>query len=197
MPEIVDRVDTLQRRLEEQGLVSDQEIDDVIDLYSDKLTPQHGSRIVAMAWTDPELKQRLLYDAGDVVRSLGYDLGGSHHPGLEEFDLRVVENTPEVHNVIVCTLCSCYPLSLLGVQPRWYKSPSYRARVVVEPRAVLQEFGLSLPEDVRIDVWDSTAETRYMVLPMRPEGTEGWSIPRLMDCVTRDSLVGVTVPRAH
>jgi nitrile hydratase subunit alpha len=195
MSDVVERVRELESALARAGVVREAEIDAMIDLYADELAPRHGARLVARAWTDPTFRQRLLDDAGGLVRELGYDLGGATHEALDVLDLRAVANTPTVHNVIVCTLCSCYPLALLGVQPRWYKSPEYRARVVVEPRRVLAEFGLLVPDETEIRVWDSTAETRYMVVPQPPEGSDGRTAAELEVSVTRDSLIGVGLAR--
>jgi nitrile hydratase len=150
-------------------------------------TPERGAKVVARAWVDPAFKQRLLADGPGACESLGIDV-----PKLR---LVVVENTPQVHNAIVCTLCSCYPRMLLGIPPDWYKSRNYRSRMVREPRAVLAEFGLKIPESVQIRVHDSTADMRYMVLPMRPAGTEGWSEERLASIVNRDSMIGVDIPK--
>jgi nitrile hydratase alpha subunit len=148
--------------------------------------PYRGSKVVARAWTDPEFKKRLLEDGKAACAEMGID--------LEADRLIAVENTPAMHNVIVCTLCSCYPRSLLGMPPTWYKSRNYRSRVVFEPRAVLKEFGTELPEDVTVRVHDSNADMRYLVIPMRPEGTDGWSEEQLSEILTRDTLVGVTTP---
>lgn len=145
-------------------------------------SPKDGGRIVAKAWTDESYKERLLADGGAAIRELGYE--------LEPYEFTVMENTANTHNVIVCTLCSCYPRSLLGMSPAWYKSASYRSRVVREPRSVLAEFGVELTDDIDVRVHDSTAELRYMVLPQRPEGTDGWSEDKLAEIITRDSLIG-------
>ena len=145
-------------------------------------SPENGGKIVARAWTDPEYKQRLLQNGADSIRELGFD--------LEPYEFTVMENTGQVHNVIVCTLCSCYPRALLGMSPAWYKSKNYRSRVVREPRAVLSEFGVNLADDIDVRVHDSTAELRYMVLPQRPDGTEDWSEDDLAALITRDSLIG-------
>jgi nitrile hydratase len=178
---------SLRELLVEKGVVSDAEVDAVAaDMKS--RGPERGAKVVARAWTDPGFKQRLLADGTKACEELGLDV-----PALR---LVVVENTPEVHNVIVCTLCSCYPRMLLGLPPDWYKSREYRSRVVREPRAVLAEFGTRVPEDVAIRVHDSTADMRYMVLPLRPAGTEGWSEERLASIVTRDSMVGVALAQA-
>jgi nitrile hydratase len=145
-------------------------------------SPENGGRIVARAWTDPEYRERLLANGAEAIRELGFE--------LEPYEFTVMENTDDTHNVIVCTLCSCYPRALLGMSPAWYKSKSYRARIVREPRSVLKEFGVEVPGDVEVRVHDSTAELRYMVLPQRPAGTEGWSEDQLAAIVTRDSLIG-------
>jgi len=178
---------SLRELLVEKGVVSDAEVDAVAaDMKS--RGPERGAKVVARAWTDPAFKQRLLADGTAACEELGLDV-----PALR---LVVVENTPEVHNVIVCTLCSCYPRMLLGLPPDWYKSGNYRKRVVREPRAVLAEFGTRIPDDVAIRVHDSTADMRYMVLPMRPAGTEGWSEERLAGIVSRDAMVGVALAQA-
>jgi nitrile hydratase len=178
---------SLRELLVEKGVVSDAEVDAVAaDMKS--RGPERGAKVVARAWTDPAFKQRLLADGTAACEELGLDV-----PALR---LVVVENTPEVHNVIVCTLCSCYPRMLLGLPPDWYKSSNYRRRVVREPRAVLAEFGTRIPDQVAIRVHDSTADMRYMVLPMRPAGTEGWSEERLAGIVSRDAMVGVALAQA-
>lgn len=178
---------SLRELLVEKGVVSDAEVDAVAaDMKS--RGPERGAKVVARAWTDPAFKQRLLADGTKACEELGLDV-----PALR---LVVVENTPEVHNVIVCTLCSCYPRMLLGLPPDWYKSREYRSRVVREPRAVLAEFGTAIPEEVAIRVHDSTADMRYMVLPLRPAGTDGWSEQRLAGIVTRDSMIGVALAKA-
>ena len=178
---------SLRELLVEKGVVSDAEVDAVAADMKAR-GPERGAKVVARAWLDPAFKQRLLADGSAACEELGLDI-----PALK---LVVVENTPEVHNVIVCTLCSCYPRMLLGLPPDWYKSREYRSRVVREPRAVLAEFGTAIPEDVAIRVHDSTADMRYMVLPLRPAGTEGWSEQRLAGIVTRDSMIGVALARA-
>ena len=182
------RAAALETVLIEKGLASTDAIDAVVDAFEREIGPQNGARMVARAWVDPDYRERLLRDAAGAAAELGY--GGS-----EGDHMRAVENTPEVHNVIVCTLCSCYPWPVLGIPPVWYKSPPYRARVVREPRAVLAEFGLELGDDVEVRVWDSSAELRYIVLPMRPEGTDGMSEAELAGLVTRDCMIGVAVPR--
>ena len=177
---------TLRELLVEKGIVTEAQIEaEVEDMRS--RTPERGARVVAHAWTDPGYKARLLENGTKACEELGLDV-----PALK---LVIVENTPQVHNAIVCTLCSCYPRMLLGIPPDWYKSRSYRSRMVREPRAVLAEFGLEIPDRVQIRVHDSTADMRYLVLPMRPEGTQGWSEERLAALVTRDSMIGVSVPK--
>jgi nitrile hydratase len=187
------RVAAIETALLRAGAFPPEQVDDVIDTFTERLGPRHGSRLVALAWTDPDFRAQLLDDATSIIRERGYDLEGGDHRELPFLELRVVENAPGLHNVIVCTLCSCYPLALLGPQPRWYKSAEYRARMVVEPRKVLGEFGLKLPEGTTVRVWDSTAETRYLVLPERPAGTEGWDVERLARLVNRDSMIGVAL----
>ena len=177
----------LKELLIEKGVFTADEIRKAIE-YRDSITPAMGAAIVARAWTDPAYKKRLLENGTAAIKEFGHDMGALH--------LVVVENTPEVHNMIVCTLCSCYPWDLLGLPPVWYKSFAYRSRTVKEPRSVLADFGVALPADVKIRVWDSTAETRFMVLPMRPAGTEGWSEERLAALVTRDSMVGTGLAKA-
>jgi nitrile hydratase len=176
----------MQELLESRGVVTAEQVRRSMELFEEEL-PYRGARVVAHAWTDPEFKKRLLADGKAAVAEFGID--------MEADRLIAVENTPDVHNVIVCTLCSCYPRSLLGMPPTWYKSTNYRSRVVYEPRAVLKEFGTVLPERVTVRVHDSNADMRYVVVPMRPKGTEGWSEERLTGILTRDTLVGVTVPR--
>lgn len=180
---IARRVRRLETLLEERGVVTGELIDEAIDAFLSESSPANGARVVARAWTDSDFKARLLADGTAAVRELGF-MEGSYQR------LRVVENTDTTHNVIVCTLCSCYPLRLLGPSPSWYKSEAYRSRVVREPRAVLAEFGLELPAGTEITVWDSSAETRYMVLPRRPEDTEGLGEEQLAALVTRNALIG-------
>jgi nitrile hydratase len=182
------RARALEALLVSKGLVATDAVDAVIELYEHEVGPHNGARVVARAWVDPAYRERLLADGTAAVAELGI-------AGAEGDNLVAVANTPAVHNVIVCTLCSCYPWPVLGLPPTWYKSPAYRARVVAEPRAVLGEFGLELPGDVELRVWDSSAEVRYLVVPMRPEGTEGWDEQRLAALVTRDCMVGTAVPR--
>ncbi|MEV5435869.1 nitrile hydratase subunit alpha [Streptomyces sp. NPDC052682] len=180
---IARRVRRLETLLEDKGVLSGARLDEIIDASLSGASPASGARVVARAWTDPAFKARLLADGTAAVRELGYMEGAYQR-------LRVVENTESVHNVIVCTLCSCYPIRLLGPSPSWYKSEAYRSRVVREPRAVLAEFGLELPAGTEITVWDSSAESRYMVLPRRPEGTEGLGEEQLARLVTRNALIG-------
>ena len=177
------RAEALEAILVERGLVDPAAIDRVLDYFEHDLGPMHGARVVVRAWTDPAFKERLLADGLDAIGELG--LGG---PEVEH--LVVVENTPDVHNVVVCTLCSCYPIALLGPSPTWYKSPAYRSKVVSHPREVLAQFGFELPEDTEIRVWDANAETRYMVLPRRPADTERLSEEELAAIVTRNGLIG-------
>jgi len=178
------RVKALESLLVEKGLVDPKALDAIIDLYETKVGPHNGARVVARAWTDPGFKRRLLTDAAAAMDEVGFG-------GQEGEDMVVLENTPKVHNMVVCTLCSCYPWPVLGLPPVWYKSAPYRARAVIDPRGVLKELGLLLSEDVEVRVWDSTAELRYLVLPERPAGTDGWTEERLAALVTRDAMVGV------
>jgi len=178
------RVKALETLLIEKGLVDAQTLDLLIDTYENKIGPQNGAKVVARAWVDPEYKNRLLRDASAAIAELGFS-------GLQGEDMVVVENTPKVHNLVVCTLCSCYPWPTLGLPPVWYKSAPYRARAVIDARGVLKEFGLELDNDVEIWVWDSNAELRYMVLPERPLGTEGMNEEQLAALVTRDAMIGV------
>ncbi len=184
------RVKALESLLVEKGLVDPAALDEIIDNYEHRVGPRNGAQVVAKAWVDQEFKQQLMEDATSAVASLGYS-------GRQGEHLQVVENTPQLHNLVVCTLCSCYPWTVLGLPPAWYKSAPYRSRAVSEPRSVLAEFGTHLPQDVAIRVWDSTSEMRYLVLPIRPEGTEDWSEEQLQKLVTRNSMIGVelaTVP---
>ena len=178
------RVKALESLLVEKGLVDPAALDAVIDTYEHKIGPRNGARVIARAWVDPAYKKRLLADATNAIAELGYG-------GRQGEHMVVLENTPKVHNLVVCTLCSCYPWSVLGLPPVWYKSGPYRSRAVIDPRGVLREFGLTLPEDVELRVWDSTAELRYLVLPERPAGTERLSEDELAGLVTRDAMVGV------
>lgn len=183
---IAARVRELEAVLEEKGLLDAQELDRALEAFANRASPANGFRVVARAWVDEGFKARLLDNANEALPELGLSMGG----GLQVQRLYVVENTENVHNVVVCTLCSCYPLSLLGPSPTWYKSPAYRSRVVSHPREVLEQFGLTLPGDTEIQVWDANAETRYMVLPRRPEGTERLSEEELAAKVTRNGLIG-------
>ena len=183
------RVKALETLLIEKGLVDAHTLDLLIDTYENKIGPQNGAKVVARAWVDPEYKKRLLRDASAAIAELGFS-------GLQGEDMVVVENTPKVHNLVVCTLCSCYPWPTLGLPPVWYKSAPYRARAVIDARGVLQEFDLELDNDVEIRVWDSNAELRYMVLPERPLGTEGMSEEQLAALVTRDAMIGVAKVQA-
>jgi nitrile hydratase subunit alpha len=177
------RVMALESLLVEKGLVDPAALDALIDTFEHKIGPRNGARVVARAWVDPEFKTRLLADAGSAITELGYATEGREH-------LVVVENTPERHNLVVCTLCSCYPWPVLGLPPVWYKSAPYRSRAVINPRGVLREFGLEIPEEIEIRVWDSTSELRYLVLPERSEGTENMAEDELAALVTRDAMIG-------
>lgn len=181
-PEI--RVEALEDLLVERGIADRGRIDAIIERFENDISPMIGARLVAQAWLDPGLRQQLLTDADAVLA--GMDIRGAEIEHIE-----VKANEPGVHNVVVCTLCSCYPWALLGLPPNWYKSPEYRARVVREPRAVLAEMGLELDPSTEVRVWDSSSETRFLVLPERPAGTEGWPVERLAELVTRDSMIGV------
>ncbi len=180
------RVKALESLLTEKGLVDREAMDELIDTYENRVGPQNGAKVVARAWTDPDYKQRLLSDGTAAIAELGFS-------GVQGEDMVVVENTPEVHNIVVCTLCSCYPWPTLGLPPVWYKSAPYRSRVVRDPRGVLAEFGLELPDSKQIRVWDSNAELRYLVLPERPAGTDGMSEEQLAALVSRDSMIGTAV----
>ena len=183
------RVKALESLLVEKGLVNPDTLNTIIDTYEHKVGPRNGAHVVAKAWTDPEFKQALMTDATEAVASLGYC-------GRQGEHLMVVENTDDTHNLVVCTLCSCYPWTVLGLPPAWYKSAPYRSRAVSAPREVLSEFGINLDEDKKIKVWDSTSEMRYLVLPQRPLGTEGWSEADLQALVSRNSMIGVELARA-
>jgi nitrile hydratase len=183
-PEV--RARALQSLLTEKGLLSADAVDDVIATHEEEIGPLTGAKVVARAWTDPEFTDRLLDDGIAAVAELDVEVND------EVMELRVVENTPDVHNLVVCTLCSCYPWAVLGLPPTWYKTPAYRSRAVDEPRALLrEEFDTDLPEDVEVNVWDSNSEIRYVVLPQRPPGTEGMSETELRDLVTRNAMIGV------
>jgi nitrile hydratase subunit alpha len=181
------RVRALETILVEKGLVDPAALDAIIETYEYKIGPRNGARVVARAWADPIFAQALKTDATAAIATLGYSGRGGEH-------MVATFNTPEEHNLIVCTLCSCYPWPVLGLPPVWYKSPPYRSRAVIEPRAVLAEFGMELPATTKIRIWDSTAETRFIVIPMRPDGTDGWGEERLASIVTRDSMIGTGLP---
>jgi nitrile hydratase len=183
------RVRALETLLVEKGYVDPAALDAIVETYETKVGPRNGARVVAKAWTDPDYRRRLFDDATAAVASLGFG-------GRQGEHMVALENTPQVHNLVVCTLCSCYPWTVLGLPPVWYKSPPYRSRAVIDPRGVLAEFGVTLPETTSVRVWDSTAEIRYLVVPMRPAGTEGWTEERLAALVTRDSMIGAGLPRA-
>ncbi len=178
------RVRALESLLVDKGLVDPAALDVLIDTYETKVGPRNGARVVARAWVDPQYKNRLLADATSAIAELGY-------LGRQGEDMIALENTPRVHHLVVCTLCSCYPWPVLGLPPVWYKSAPYRSRAVIDPRGVLRELGLELPDDVEVRVFDSTAELRYLVLPERPSGTEGMTEAQLAELVTRDSMIGV------
>jgi nitrile hydratase len=182
--DLATRVEAVEALLVEKGLVDSGVIDDVIEHYEHNVGPLNGAEVVARAWTDPAYRQRLLADGTRAIAEFGFG-------GAEGQKIIAVENTAAVHNVVVCTLCSCYPWPVLGLPPRWYKSPEYRSRMVAEPRKVLSEMGLTVPADVRIRVWDSSAEARYMVLPQRPLRTQSLAAAQLAKLVTRDSMIGV------
>jgi nitrile hydratase len=184
-PDVALRVKSLESLLVEKGLVDRAALDALVDTYEHKVGPRNGARVVARAWVDPAYKQRLLADGTAAIAELGYS-------GWQGTDIRVVENTPQVQNLVVCTLCSCYPWPVLGLPPAWYTSAPYRSRAVIDPRGVLRELGTELPADVEVRVWDSTADQRYMVLPERPAGTDGLSEEALARLVTRDAMIGVT-----
>ena len=184
------RVRALESLLVEKGLVDPAALDALIDTYQNKIGPRNGAKVVARAWVDPAYKKRLLEDASSAIAEFGF-------VGLQGEDMLVVENTPKAHNLVVCTLCSCYPWPVLGLPPVWYKSSAYRSRAVIDPRGLLKELGTPIPEDVEVRVWDSTAELRYLVLPERPSSTESWSEERLAALVTRDAMIGVAKVRVR
>jgi nitrile hydratase len=183
------RVRALETILAGKGLIDPAAIDAIVDIYENKVGPRNGAKVVAEAWSNPDFADWLRRDATAAIASLGFT-------GRQGEHMHAVFNTPDTHNLVVCTLCSCYPWSVLGLPPVWYKSPPYRSRAVIDPRGVLAEFGLALPGDTRIRVWDSTAELRCLVVPMRPAGTEGLSRDQLADLVTRDSMIGTGLPKA-
>jgi len=186
-PEI--RVKALESLLVDKGLIDPQALDELVDTYETKVGPRNGAQVVAHAWSDPEYKKRLLEDGTAAIAELGFS-------GMQGEDMIVIENTPEVHNMLVCTLCSCYPWPVLGLPPVWYKAAPYRSRAVSDPRGVLKEFGVEMPSDKEVRVWDSTAEVRYMVLPERPAGTEELGEEELAALVTRDAMIGVALVEA-
>jgi nitrile hydratase len=188
-PEPALRVKALETLLTRKGLVDPAALDAIIDMYENKIGPRNGAHVVARAWSDPIFRAALLEDATSVVSDLGYY-------GRQGEHMVAVENTDDVHNMVVCTLCSCYPWPLLGIPPGWYKSDAYRARAVREPRKVLADFGVSLPDHTSVRVWDSTAEVRYLVIPQRPAGTEDLNETALMDLVTRDSMIGTGLAKS-
>jgi nitrile hydratase len=183
---IEDRVAALEALLVEKGIIDPNVLDDIVEHYENELGPMNGAKVIARAWVEPDYEKRLLENGTAAIRELGFG-------GPEGDNIVVVANTPSVHNVIVCTLCSCYPWPVLGLPPRWYKSPSYRARMVREPRVLLREMGCPIDDDTEIRVWDSSAEVRYLVLPARPAGADGLSEDELATVVTRDSMIGVAV----
>jgi nitrile hydratase len=183
------RVKALETLLTEKGLLDPTAIDALVETYETRVGPRNGAKVVARAWTDPDYKQRLLEDGTKAIAELGFS-------GVQGEDMVVVENTDEVHNLVTCTLCSCYPWPTLGLPPIWYKSAPFRARSVIDPRGVLEEFGVELSEDIEVRVWDSNAELRYLVLPQRPAGTEGMSEDELAELVTRDSMIGTGLAEA-
>jgi nitrile hydratase len=184
MSEVASRVRAIETILVDKGYVDPAAIDVIVETYETKIGPRNGARVVARAWSDPAYRERLMRDATSAIGELGYG-------GRQGEHMVALENTSTRHNLVVCTLCSCYPWPVLGLPPVWYKSPSYRSRAVIDPRGVLSEFGVALPGETEIRVFDSTAEIRYLVIPMRPENTEGWSEERLASLVTRDSMIGV------
>jgi nitrile hydratase len=181
------RVKAIETLLLRKGLIDSETLDELIDTYENKIGPQNGAKVVAKAWVDESYKKRLLADATAAIRELSYQ-------GRQGENMVVVENTPDIHNIVVCTLCSCYPWPVLGIPPTWYKSDEYRSRTVREPRKVLSEFGVNVDPKVKVKVWDSTAELRYLVLPMRPKGTEQLNESELAQLVTRNSMIGTGLP---
>jgi nitrile hydratase len=189
IPEVGLRVKALESLLAEKKAIDPAALDLIIETFEKQMGPKNGAKVVAKAWTDPDYRKWLLEDGTAAIKSLGYI-------GVQGENMVALENTPKVHNVVVCTLCSCYPWPTLGLPPIWFKSAPYRARVVIEPRSVLHEFGLDIADDVEVRVWDSTAELRYLVLPMRPEGTENLSEQELAALVTRDSMIGTGIAQS-
>lgn len=182
------RVRALETILTEKGLIDPAAIDVIVDTYETKIGPRNGARVVAKAWSDPAYADLLKRDATEAIASLSYT-------GRQGEHMQAVFNTEETHNLVVCTLCSCYPWSVLGLPPVWYKAPPYRSRAVIDPRGVLEEFGLTLPAEKKIRVWDSTAELRYLVVPMRPENTDGWNEEQLAELVSRDAMIGTALAK--
>lgn len=189
MADVEARVNALESLMVEKGLAEHEAVDAVVASFENDMGPVNGAKVVARAWTDPQYREWLLSDATAAIADMGFT-------GLQTEHMVAVENTDQRHNVVVCTLCSCYPWTLLGIPPAWFKYPQYRARVVKEPRSVLSEFGVTLADDVKIDVWDSSAEIRYLVIPQRPAGTEGLSAEELVPLISRDSMVGTAVVAA-
>ncbi len=189
LTEVELRVKALELLLTEKGLIDPAAVDEIIETYEHKVGPRNGAKVVARAWVDPAYKRRLLTQGTGAIAELGFS-------GIQGEDMVVVENTDQVHNLVVCTLCSCYPWPTLGLPPVWYKSAPYRSRAVSDPRGVLEEFGVDLPAQTEVRVWDSNAELRYLVLPKRPAGTDGLSEDQLAELVTRDSMIGVGLPRS-
>lgn len=184
-----ERVAKLEKVLIEKGLVREDTLDKLVDIYENDLGPMNGAKVVARAWVDPEFKKRLIENATSAIAELGFG-------GIQGEHMVAVENTPTTHNVVVCTLCSCYPWPVLGLPPAWYKSMAYRSRIVIEPREVLKEFGTELDDDIEIKVWDSSAEIRYLVIPERPDGTEDLTEEELAELISRDAMIGVTKVQA-
>jgi nitrile hydratase subunit alpha len=189
LPPIALQVKAIESLLIEKGYVDPAALDTLIDTYETKIGPRNGARVVARAWSDQAFSDRLKANATAAIAELGFG-------GRQGEHMVAAFNAPQIHNMVVCTLCSCYPWPVLGLPPVWYKSPPYRSRAVIDPRGVLAEFGVAISADAEIRVWDSTAEVRYLVVPMRPEGTEGWSEERLSELVTRDSMIGTGLPKA-
>ncbi len=180
------RIKAIESLLIEKGIIDEAAVDELVDIFEHRIGPKNGAKVVARAWVDPDYKARLLENGTAAIAELGFS-------GVQGEEMTVIENTATVHNMVVCTLCSCYPWPTLGLPPSWYKSAPYRSRVVIEPREVLSEFGYDIPDDKEVRVWDSNAELRYLVLPQRPTGTEGWSEEQLAEIVTRDAMIGTNV----